>query len=134
MKVFKLVNLTPHDINVVNENGEVLLTVHPSGTVARCSEQVKKLGDTAIDDGKGSFVTMPLIHKTLGKVTDLPEPQEGTLYITSLAVAKAVPERYDVVVPGEAYRDKSGRIVGTIALAVMQERAKELFSDETMER
>jgi hypothetical protein len=134
MKVFKLVNLTPHDINVVNENGEVLLTVHPSGTVARCSEQVKKLGDIAVDDGKGSFVTMPLIHKTLRKVTDLPEPQEGTLYITSLAVAKAVPERYDVVVPGEAYRDKSGRIVGTIALAVMQERAKELFSDETMER
>lgn len=34
----KLVNLTPHDINVRTADGQTV-TVPPSGAVARCSEQ-----------------------------------------------------------------------------------------------
>lgn len=108
----RLINLTPHDINIVRD-GEVILTIPRSGVVARCEEVVEDLGSLLTDEG----IKIPIIRKTLGKVENLPEPKEGTRYIVSLAVAKAAVGRDDLLVPGQAVRDEQGRIIGTSALA-----------------
>ena len=118
MKIYNLINLTPHDINAVNKDRKIILTVRPSGKIARCTETVKQLGQIAVNNNPGNaIVTIPIIHKELGKVENLPESQEGVLYIVSLAVAKAAPERNDLLIPGQAVRDEQGRIIGTSALA-----------------
>lgn len=49
-------------------------------------------------------------------VTDLPEPQEEVIYLTSTLVAQAVPDRTDVLVPADLRRDEAGRIIGCGAL------------------
>ncbi len=107
----RLINLTPHDINIVRD-GEVVLTIPRSGQIARCEEVVENLGSVTVDG-----IEIPIIRKSLGKVENLPEPQDGVRYIVSLAVAKAAVGRDDLLVPGQAVRDEQGRIIGTSALA-----------------
>lgn len=52
-----------------------------------------------------------------GKVENLPEPQEGVVYVVSALVAQAVPDREDVFIPDDTVRDEQGRIIGVRALA-----------------
>jgi len=111
----RLINLTPHEITLVGSEGEVIASLPPSGTVARCKEVVETIGHLTIN-GK----EFPLIVKRLGEVENLPEPQEGTRFIVSLAVAKAA-KRDDLLVPGQAVRDEKGRIIGTAAFAVVRD-------------
>lgn len=102
----KLVNLTPHEINIV---GEQSMTIPPSGQVARVAETTEIVSSV---DG------IPIIHKTFGKVEGLPEPQPDTIYIVSLLVAQAV-EREDVLTIGETVRNDKGQVIGAKSLAVV---------------
>ncbi|GIV82571.1 MAG: hypothetical protein KatS3mg051_1925 [Anaerolineae bacterium] len=43
MNTIRIINLTPHPLNIERADGEIL-TVPPSGTVARCAEQREELG------------------------------------------------------------------------------------------
>lgn len=107
MKV-KFVNLTPHSIIFVDDAGNTVLTVEPSGQVARCSvtrEQVDTIAG------------IPVNKTRFGKAENLPEPQEGTIYIVSALTAQAVPERKDVFITDDAVRDEQGRIIGCRALS-----------------
>jgi hypothetical protein len=103
-----LVNLTPHSIIFVDDAGNTVLTVEPSGQVARCSVTREKIGD---------INGIPVNKSRFGKVENLPEPQEGTIYIVSALTAQAVPERKDVYITDDAVRDEQGRIIGCRALA-----------------
>lgn len=93
------INLTPHSV-VLNDG-----TVYPkSGTVARVSQSFS----SPDDDGVAT--------QNYGATTDLPEPQEGVMYIVSLVVLTAVEKhRNDCVAPGSGapgvVRDEKGQIV-----------------------
>jgi hypothetical protein len=100
-----LVNLTPHNINIVH--GFETLTI-PSTGLARCEETVEIIG--FVDD----FI--PVVKKSYGKVTGLPEAKEGIWLIVSLLVAQAA-GRDDVLAIGDIVRDGEGRIVGCRSLA-----------------
>ena len=102
----KLVNLTPHAIHIG------ALTIPPSGTVARASEQYVDLDPITVD---GHEVPIRLV--TYGDLTGLPEPQAGVAYIVSSIAAQAAAGRTDVLVPTDPIRDEEGRIVGCRALA-----------------
>ena len=104
----KLVNLTPHSITFVDAFGNAVLTVEPSGLVARCSVVREKIGE---------INGIPVNQTRFGKVENLPEPQEGTIFIVSALTAQAVPEREDVFITDDAVRDEQGRIIGCRALA-----------------
>lgn len=93
----KLINLTPHAINLPDR------TVPPSGTVARCAEVTTSVGNI---DG------IELISRSYGEVTDLPAPQPETYYIVSALVRAALPERADLLSPGDVIRDADGKIIG----------------------
>ena len=73
------INLTPHDINIVDNiaTGKIVRTIPVSGIVARVCQQ-----DTAAGDIDG----IPLVILRAGTVQDLPKPRTGTYYIVSRAV------------------------------------------------
>lgn len=93
-----LINLTPHEINVINSD-----KIPPSGKVARV-DMVQKTA--------GVINGVQLYSPTFGDVVDLPEPQSETFYIVSALVRSAVPDRFDVLSPGNLIRDNSGNVIG----------------------
>lgn len=104
----QLINLTPHKLNVVTENGTV--TVEPSGTIARCS--VTNTPVRILPNG------VTLYRTVYGEVTGLPEEQEGVIYVVSGLVRGAVPTRLDVASPGELIRNEEGQPVGCNGLSI----------------
>jgi len=109
----KIVNLTPHPLNLMPEGPEgPVVTIPPSGQVARCTVDRVQV-DTVTVDG----ISVPVNQTRFGKVENLPEPQEGTIFIVSALTAQAVPEREDVFITDDAVRDEQGRIIGARALA-----------------
>ena len=101
------VNLTPHTLTVSATDGQVI-SIAPSGTIARCSQSVSVV-DTVTVDGHEIQVTSVI----LGDVTDLPDPEEGTVFIVSRLVAdKMKDSRKDLLIPGPLLRDKEGKVIG----------------------
>ena len=94
----ELVNLTPHPLTWMKE--EEIEIISPSGTIARIDIEEVELGH--------GFVT-----HTKGEITDLPEPQDGRVFIVSGFVFAAT-DRGDVIAPNtnRSIRDDNGRIIG----------------------
>ncbi len=105
VKNVEFVNLTPHEITLVREDGEVV-KIPPSGQVARV-----KVEQEVVNEING----IPIVKTTFGDIEGLPEPQEGKIFIVSSIVAQAA-ARTDVVAPDTSpqgvIRDENGRIVG----------------------
>lgn len=109
----KIINLTPHPINVVDKYGKVIMTFPPSGLVARCDVDLE-LDKVLEIDG----VEIPIYRTTFGEVSNLPREEPDTFYIVSAAVAKAEIERRDLLIPNDLLRDKSGTIIGCHSFAI----------------
>lgn len=97
----KIINLTPHAINITDGP-----TFPPSGTVARVTTQ-------QVD--AGTIAGIQVKKQTFGDIVDLPDPQPDTIFVVSaivLAAAKAQ-GRIDVVAPdtANAVRNEDGHIV-----------------------
>lgn len=129
----KIVNLTPHTINFVDGEGRPLVTVEPSGRVARVTANTVTTGEVdvwadvfttihevllSLDGAEtpAETVGIPITGTTYGKVEGLPDPEEGTIYVVSSLVASRVPNRTDVFIPNESVRDNQGRIIGCKSL------------------
>lgn len=106
------INLTPHDVVLVDGTNNPILTIPASGSLARCRETVVTTGSIVING-----ITIPTTEKNMGEVVGLPDPQDGVVYIVSLPVKKAVPDRRDVLVPNESVRDANGNIIGCRSLS-----------------
>jgi hypothetical protein len=104
-----IINLTPHKIDVLCSYGTI--SIVPSGKVARVATS-DKLVHHVYMVYNGTEVPVPVNLPAFGSVVDLPEPEEGTFYIVSRIVKNAVPERTDVLVPGNLVRDAAGVIIG----------------------
>ena len=111
-KIMKIINLTPHTITFFDGTGKKVLTVEPSGQVARCVTSRVQV-DTITVNG----ISVPVNQTRFWEVFDLPDPQPDTIYIVSAIVAQAVPDRKDVFIVDDAVRDDQGRIIGVRALA-----------------
>lgn len=98
----KIINLCPHAIHIHTKFGKI--SIEPSGEVARCEEITKPvyLLDEAI----------PIVSKAYSLVTGLPDPQAGTIYLVSMLVRSTLPNRSDLLSPGDAVRDEKGVIIG----------------------
>ncbi|QZT33673.1 hypothetical protein HUR95_15825 [Caldalkalibacillus thermarum TA2.A1] len=104
----QIINLTPHAIRVVGKDGQEIITIPPSGQLAR----VAMVKTPAEEIPAGNGINIPVNHVTYGDVEGLPDPQPDTIYVASAVVAQAVPHRDDVFVPGDLVRDDSGAVVG----------------------
>lgn len=110
-----LINLTPHTLNIRKIDG-TFLELPPSGDVARLSTATPAAeihndypagvrNATFID---GVQIRTPIVQRVIG----LPDPVEGQAYIVSLVVRQAVPERLDVLSPGDLIRNEAGQPIG----------------------
>lgn len=102
-----IVNLTPHQINIIADDGKVV-SIPPSGQVARVAQT---------REPRGSIDGITVTYSTFGDVEGLPDPQDGVIYVVSGLVLSAVPDRTDVFAPGEAVRDGEGRVIGARGLS-----------------
>jgi hypothetical protein len=110
----KLVNLTPHPINLRAPYAGVDEVVEPSGTVARVSATP---GALEVIEG----LPVPLARPDVfGDVEGLPPPEEGVAYIVSAMVGAHV-SRPDVFTPGTgpkdgAIRNDKGHVIAVTRL------------------
>lgn len=109
-----IVNLTPHPINIVSDDGEITHTFPPSGDVLRLETQ--DFTGTHGMDNRLDSEGVPNVEIAWGSLGDQPQPEPDTRYIVSLPCILAQP-RLDYLVPFDEVRDEAGRIVGCRALA-----------------
>jgi hypothetical protein len=107
-----ILNLTPHPLHLYQENGEVL-TIAPTAPAARVSSVTEKVFEI------GGF---PVTRTTFGDVENLPDPEEGTIFVVSMLVQQAANHRTDLYRPDtgpqNVVRDEEGKIIGVRALAI----------------
>ena len=112
------INLTPHTVNVVDDSGNSILSVAPSGAVARVMTQQKVVGNVGGVD---------VVRTVFGDVDGLPDPQPNTVYIVSTLVLQALKAngivRDDVVSPDSSpasvVRNADGQIIGVKRFQVL---------------
>lgn len=130
----KLINLTPHSLDVVAEVADgdhtvvigrgqgarettvkVVATIPPSGTVAGAREEVAGSEPVAVDG-----VEVPVQTRRFGAPTNLPDPEEGvTYFVSALTVSAAVAAGRsvsDLLMPGEL-ATKEGKPFGILSFA-----------------
>ena len=108
MKIMKWMNLTPHAINVVEEDGSPVATFPKSGIVARRKQFLNFVANIGGVDTYAS---------TFGEVEGLPPQHAGTGLIVSGIVRAARPERGDLYQPGRLIRDEEGNPIGCVGLS-----------------
>lgn len=102
-----IVNLTPYALNIYDEKRLLVATLPPERVPARV---------TVNREQTGRVLGIPLYQTVYGKVENLPETVPNTIYVVSFMVSNAVPERLDVLSPGELLRDENGQPIGCIGL------------------
>jgi len=105
------VNMTPHDVVVYDDGGEIMVTIPASGQIARCAETTTRVG---MVDG------IPVVRKDYGDIVDLPmEVEGGDRYIVSALVSAAGAKlgRRDLYSPADLVRNSTGAVVGCKSLA-----------------
>jgi len=110
-----VVNLTPHEVTVVDERQNVLVTIASSG-VARASQTDEVIGTIQVGDQ-----TVTVVKTVFGEVVDLPEPAEGVAYVVSIITANAARAQgrttEDLLITSGPVRDAQGRIIGCTRFA-----------------
>lgn len=103
-----ILNCTPHTINFVNDAGEVIRSIEPSGILPRVFSTINLVGDI---DG------IPDEETVYSEVIGLPEKQDGVILIVSAMVASRLPNRDDIRVPGRQVRNDRGQVIGCKSLS-----------------
>lgn len=115
----KVINLTPHDINICREDREIILTFprcQDSLKLVRASVTRKTTGTVNID---GFDIDVNVTE--FGNINYVPEKISDTIYIVSEIAASAINQvdstRDDIFIVDDIIRDNEGKIKGCRALA-----------------
>ena len=108
----KIINLTPHALNIYDSAGDLVESVPPSGMVARADVR------RTLTEKRGPVELYESVYfgaKALGA------PEPDSVYVVSALYLSALrAEGLDdtgVYVPGEAVRDEAGRVIGCVGLS-----------------
>ena len=109
----KIVNLTPHTVNIVAEDGTIKAE-YPSEGNARASQVAEHVGEL---DG------VELVSMKFGATENLPAPAEDVYYIVSAITANAAKAEGrttdDLVITADPVRDDKGKIIGCKRFALI---------------
>lgn len=105
----KIINLTPHDLNICGRDNKIIQTI-PSSGIVRVIEKKEEFGD---------INGIPLVRKRFLESEGLPEPQIDTFYFVSIIVIQANPTRNDLITSSELVRDEKGRILGCKEFSIL---------------
>ncbi len=119
-----VVNLTPHEVVIMDENEEVVKRVQKSGFIARLKTRRVHVGTTdKIPFYETEFSDVVLLDENKNE-SCFPPAQENTIYIVSgmfLANIEGMGGLYDprtdLWSPGELVRDENGNVIGCIGLS-----------------
>lgn len=103
----KILNLTPHPIRFVLDNG-TFYEIEPDGRPR------PRVGSRTIEDFEAvptRGVAIPIYRMVDRRLINLPEPRENVIYVCSGLVA-ALAHREDVTAPVRVQRDSTGRVTG----------------------
>lgn len=114
-KNITLINKTPHQINLITEDGSKI-SLEPVLPTPRVSSSNTATAQYTITDENGVEHTIVREAPVFGEVVDLPEPQENVLYIVSMLVASRANDRSDLVSPGRQIRNENGQVIGCAGL------------------
>lgn len=104
------INCTPHEVTLVDDQGNVTLVIKPEETSARVQSERKSFKVPGLGQ---------VTRVVLGEVSGLPDYQYGVWLIVSRMVAETLPERADLIIPDETVRDSQGKIIGCKSFATM---------------
>jgi hypothetical protein len=112
----KLINLTPHAINIVLGPVSIALPSDGEARVDTATESRPPVCSQAWGD-----IEIPTERVHYAGITGLPDPLDGVGYVVSLVVVDAARRsgRYllDLFSPGQLVRDERGVIIGCRSLA-----------------
>ena len=97
-----IINTTPHNVNICDDNGKVVNTFPKSDNPIRLETSTNRLGD---------INGIPVSNVVFGG-TILPIFCTDTYFIVSALVKNAYPDRQDFLVPHDLVRDADGNIIG----------------------
>lgn len=98
----KVINLTPHDVNICDVYGNIIKTYEPSGKVARVGHNWDEIDYI---DG------VPVVVRVNVELVDLPEEQRDTMYIVSNIILDYCKDRMDLLSPVKQVK-RNGRVIG----------------------
>lgn len=99
-------NHTPHDL-IVTVGGR-------RRVYKRCDPEVRV--EEEVSDG-GTLDGFPVQIVGMGEVENLPEPEEGVVFVVSMVTCQRAPHRRDLFYPYPQLRDKGGNIIGAAGFA-----------------
>lgn len=108
-RTVEFINLTPHTLNMWDIDKATKVDIAPSGTIARVSETSELVG----------FLNgMPDYKISYGEIQNLPEAQNGIIYIVSGMIISALKDkgitRDDLRQPGDLLRDENNVPCGCV--------------------
>lgn len=103
-----VINLTPHDVVIVNSDGQEIKRYPATGQTVRVNSEDRELASV---DG------VSVVRTVYTDVDGLPEPKPNTIYLVSVLVQQALGgKRADVYTPDtgpkSVVRDEKGQIIG----------------------
>lgn len=108
----KIINCTPHTINIMDNDNNIILSIPASGTLIRVSQTTTDAGSINVNG-----VEIPVTDNTYGDIVGLPPQQDDTILIVSAKVIDACKTRTDLALVNQAVRDDKGRIIGCRSLS-----------------
>ncbi|MBW6469635.1 MAG: hypothetical protein K0A90_00255 [Methanosarcinaceae archaeon] len=107
-KNLKIRNMTPHDVGVIDKTTNKVVINYLSEGSIRLTEEREFLY---------TVNGVSVYSKTFGSA-EIPEKVKDTMYIVSLAVGQAYPERTDFLIPDQLVRDEKGVVLGCTSFTV----------------
>lgn len=105
-----MLNRTEHSVKIFNtigiETPDMVLEQY-KGEPIRVSCESRK-----VDTVEG----IDIYENIYGEVTGLPEFKEGVYYVVSAMVRQALPNRKDLLSPGQLIRNEAGQPIGCLGL------------------
>lgn len=98
--MLSFINLTPHEVRVVSRTQTQIFS---SQGIARVENFIEEMPE---------LLGVPIFTEKLGQVTGLPDPDPEKIFIVSRVVRDALPEREDLMIPGDLVRDEKGAVIG----------------------
>ena len=107
MDIEKIINMTPHPVNILDEENNEIATIPASGKLIRLKSNIVRDGEIG---------EIPISKTVFGDPEGLPERNTGIYYIVSQLVKSACSGRDDLLVPAEVVRNEDGNIIGCRSL------------------
>ena len=106
MKMKNVINLTPHPVIILLDNGEIN-NYESQGSLRLSTSTIKT---DVLNDGT------PISITKFGDLVDIPQINEDTMYIVSSIICNANRDRADFFMPDQIVRNETGKILGCRSL------------------